>query len=121
MRASNYNPSSTVRIYLSGVPGCSAREPRVGKLKYRKQPYAKKRGSSASTLPVYDAFLKFGNSHDGLAELLDYKSEIAVLADIDEDDRLLTLPYRRMPKRKSMKIAAIEDEPLRKSSPTHML
>jgi LysR family transcriptional regulator, low CO2-responsive transcriptional regulator len=74
--------------------------------------------------PGIELAVKLGNSHDVLADLLDYKSDIAVLAHIDEDDRLLTLPYRRHPvgifvrtdhpmaKRKSVKIAALDGEPL---------
>jgi aminoethylphosphonate catabolism LysR family transcriptional regulator len=74
--------------------------------------------------PGIELAVKLGNSHDVLADLLDYKSDIAVLAHIDEDDRLLTVPYRRHPvgvfvrkdhpmaKRKSVKIAALEGEPL---------
>jgi aminoethylphosphonate catabolism LysR family transcriptional regulator len=74
--------------------------------------------------PAIELAVKLGNSHDVLADLLDYKSDIAVLAHIDEDDRLLTVPYRRHPvgvfvrkdhpmaKRKSVKLAALEGEPL---------
>jgi aminoethylphosphonate catabolism LysR family transcriptional regulator len=74
--------------------------------------------------PGIELAVKLGNSHDVLADLLDYKSDIAVLAHIDEDDRLLTVPYRRHPvgvfvrkdhpmaKRKSVKLAALEGEPL---------
>jgi DNA-binding transcriptional LysR family regulator len=74
--------------------------------------------------PRIELAVKLGNSHDVLADLLEYKSDIAVLAHIDEDDRLLTIPYRRHPvgvfvrtdhplaKRKNIKIAALEGEPL---------
>ncbi|WP_239528751.1 LysR substrate-binding domain-containing protein, partial [Stenotrophomonas maltophilia] len=74
--------------------------------------------------PGIELAVKLGNSHDVLADLLDYKNDIAVLAHIDEDDRLLTLPYRRHPvgvfvrtdhrlaKRKTVKISELEDEPL---------
>ena len=68
--------------------------------------------------------VKLGNSTDVLSDLLEYKSDIAVLAHIDEDDRLLSLPYRRHPvaafmrkehrlaRHKRIKIAALEGEPL---------
>jgi aminoethylphosphonate catabolism LysR family transcriptional regulator len=36
-----------------------------------------------------------GNSADVQRDLLDYRTEVAVLAHIDEDERLLTIPYRR--------------------------
>ena len=47
--------------------------------------------------PGIELAVKIGNSTDVLRDLLDYKSDIAVLAHIDEDDRLLTVPYRRHP------------------------
>lgn len=74
--------------------------------------------------PAIELAVKLGNSTDVLSDLLEYKSDIAVLAHIDEDDRLLTLPYRRHPvaafmrkehrlaRHKSIKIAALEGEPL---------
>lgn len=74
--------------------------------------------------PGIELAVKLGNSTDVLSDLLEYKSDIAVLAHIDEDDRLLTLPYRRHPvaafmrkehrlaRHKSIKIAALEGEPL---------
>ena len=74
--------------------------------------------------PGIELAVKLGNSHDVLADLLDYKSDIAVLAHIDEDERLLTIPYRRHPvgvvvrkdhplaTRTRVKVAALEGEPL---------
>jgi LysR family transcriptional regulator, low CO2-responsive transcriptional regulator len=74
--------------------------------------------------PGIELAVKLGNSTEVLSDLLEYKSDIAVLAHIDEDDRLLTLPYRRHPvatfmrkehrlaRHKSIKIAALEGEPL---------
>ena len=74
--------------------------------------------------PGIELAVKLGNSTDVLSDLLEYKSEIAVLAHIDEDNRLLTLPYRRHPvaafmrkehrlaRQKSVKIASLKDEPL---------
>ena len=68
--------------------------------------------------------VKLGNSTDVLNDLLEYKSDVAVLAHIDEDDRLITIPYRRHPvslfarkdhrfaKKKSIKLAEIGDETL---------
>ena len=74
--------------------------------------------------PGIELAVKLGNSTDVLSDLIEYKSDVAVLAHIDEDDRLLTLPYRRHPvavfmrkehrlaRRKSIRIAALEGEPL---------
>ena len=74
--------------------------------------------------PGIELAVKLGNSTDVLADLLDYKSDVAVLAHIDEDDRLLTIPYRRHPvavfvrkdhrlaRHKSVKVAELEGEPL---------
>jgi aminoethylphosphonate catabolism LysR family transcriptional regulator len=74
--------------------------------------------------PGIELAVKLGNSTEVLSDLLEYKSDIAVLAHIDEDDRLLTLPYRRHPvaafmrtehrlaRHKSIKIAALQGEPL---------
>jgi LysR family transcriptional regulator, low CO2-responsive transcriptional regulator len=76
------------------------------------------------TYPGIDLAVKLGNSTDVLNDLLDYKSDVAVLAHIDEDARLLTIPYRRHPvalfvrkdhrlaRSKSVKIAELEGEPL---------
>jgi aminoethylphosphonate catabolism LysR family transcriptional regulator len=75
------------------------------------------------TYPGIELAVKLGNSTDVLSDLLEYKSDVAVLAHIDEDDRLLTIPYRRHPvavfvrndhrlaKHKRVRIAALEDEP----------
>lgn len=74
--------------------------------------------------PGIELAVKFGNSTEVLSDLVEYKSDVAVLAHIDEDDRLLTLPYRRHPvavfmrkehrlaRRKSIRIAALDGEPL---------
>jgi LysR family transcriptional regulator, low CO2-responsive transcriptional regulator len=74
--------------------------------------------------PGIDLAVKLGNSTDVLSDLLDYKSDVAVLAHIDEDARLLTIPYRRHPvalfvrkdhrlaRCKSVKIAELDGEPL---------
>lgn len=76
------------------------------------------------TYPGIELAVKLGNSTDVLSDLIDYKSDVAVLAHIDEDDRLMTIPYRRHPVaafvhkdhrlagRKRIKIAALEGEPL---------
>ena len=68
--------------------------------------------------------VKLGNSTEVLSDLVEYRSDVAVLAHIDEDERLLTLPYRRHPvavfmrrehrlaRHKSIKISALQDEPL---------
>jgi LysR family transcriptional regulator, low CO2-responsive transcriptional regulator len=39
--------------------------------------------------------VSIGNSADTRRDLLDYRTDIAVLAHIDDDPRLLTIPYRR--------------------------
>jgi LysR family transcriptional regulator, low CO2-responsive transcriptional regulator len=39
--------------------------------------------------------VSIGNSADTRRDLLDYRTDIAVLAHLDDDPRLLTLPYRR--------------------------
>lgn len=76
------------------------------------------------TYPGIELAVKFGNSTDVLADLIDYRSDVAVLAHIDRDDRLLTIPYRRHPvgifvrkdhrlaRQKSVRIAALEGEPM---------
>ena len=74
--------------------------------------------------PGIELAVKMGNSTEVLTDLLEYKSDVAVLAHIDQDDRLLTMPYRRHPvalfvrkdhrlaRSKSVKIAQLEGEPL---------
>jgi aminoethylphosphonate catabolism LysR family transcriptional regulator len=76
------------------------------------------------TYPGIELAVKLGNSTEVLSDLLEYKSDVAVLAHIDEDDRLLTIPYRRHPVavfvrkdhrlagKKRVKITALEGEPL---------
>lgn len=39
--------------------------------------------------------VSIGNSADVQRELLDYRTDVAVLAHTDDDERLLTIPYRR--------------------------
>ncbi len=74
--------------------------------------------------PGIQLAVKLGNSTDVLTDLIDYKSDVAVLAHIDRDDRLLTIPYRRHPvavfvrkdhrlaKRRSVKVGELDGEPL---------
>lgn len=74
--------------------------------------------------PGIELAVKLGNSTEVLSDLVEYRSDVAVLAHIDEDERLLTLPYRRHPvavfmrrehrlaRHKSIKISALQDEPL---------
>jgi LysR family transcriptional regulator, low CO2-responsive transcriptional regulator len=76
------------------------------------------------TYPQIELAVKLGNSTEVLTDLLDYKSDVAVLAHIDEDDRLLTIPYRRHPvavfvrkdhrlaRQRSVKVAELQGEPL---------
>lgn len=47
--------------------------------------------------PGIELAVKLGNSTEVLDDLASYRSDVAVLAYIDEDDRLLTVPYRRHP------------------------
>lgn len=72
--------------------------------------------------PGIELAVKLGNSTEVLDDLFDYKCDVAVLAYIDEDDRLLTIPYRRHPvaafvhkdhrfwPRESIEIAELEGE-----------
>lgn len=47
--------------------------------------------------PGIELTVAIGNSMQALRDLADYRTDVAVLAHIDEDDRLLALPYRRHP------------------------
>jgi aminoethylphosphonate catabolism LysR family transcriptional regulator len=47
--------------------------------------------------PGIQLSVSIGNSWAVQQELLDYKTDVAVLAHIDDDERLLTIPYRRHP------------------------
>lgn len=47
--------------------------------------------------PGIELAVKIGNSTEVLDDLFEYRCDVAVLAYIDEDDRLLTIPYRRHP------------------------
>jgi LysR family transcriptional regulator, low CO2-responsive transcriptional regulator len=47
--------------------------------------------------PGIELVVKIGNSTDVLDDLASYRCDVAVLAYIDEDDQLLTIPYRRHP------------------------
>ena len=72
--------------------------------------------------PGIELAVKLGNSTETLADLLEYRSDVAVLAHIDKDDRLLTIPYRRHPvavfvrkdhrlaRHKNVKVAELEGE-----------
>lgn len=67
--------------------------------------------------------MSIGNSSEVQRDLLDYQSDVAVLAHIDPDARLLTIPYRRHPvlvfvssdhrlaKRKSVRMRELANEP----------
>jgi aminoethylphosphonate catabolism LysR family transcriptional regulator len=67
--------------------------------------------------------MSIGNSLEVQSELLDYKSDIAVLAHIDADERLIAIPYRRHPvlafmsadhklaRRKSVRMEELAGEP----------
>jgi aminoethylphosphonate catabolism LysR family transcriptional regulator len=47
--------------------------------------------------PGVELAVKIGNSSEVLDDLAAYRCDVAVLAYIDEDDRLMTIPYRRHP------------------------
>ena len=47
--------------------------------------------------PGIELAVKIGNSTEVLDDLFEYRCDVAVLAYLDEDDRLLTIPYRRHP------------------------
>lgn len=47
--------------------------------------------------PGIELAVKLGNSTEVLDDLASYRCDVAVLAYIDEDDRFLTIPYRRHP------------------------
>ena len=68
--------------------------------------------------------ISIGNSAQVQHDLLEYKSDVAVLAHIDPDERLIAIPYRRHPvlvfmranhrlaRRKSIRLVDVANEPL---------
>ncbi|RXT57461.1 LysR family transcriptional regulator [Bosea sp. Tri-44] len=72
--------------------------------------------------PGIELAVKIGNSAEVLGDLVAYRCDVAVLAYIDKDDRLLTIPYRRHPVaifvrrdhrfagRRSIRLAELEGE-----------
>ena len=74
--------------------------------------------------PDIELAVKLGNSAEVLDDLASYRCDVAVLAYIDEDDRLLTIPYRRHPvavfvrrdhrfaTRDSIRLTELEGEPM---------
>lgn len=74
--------------------------------------------------PGIELAVKIGNSTEVLDDLASYRCDVAVLAYIDEDDRLLTIPYRRHPvalfvrrdhrfaDRSSIRLTELESEPM---------
>lgn len=74
--------------------------------------------------PEIELAVKLGNSAEVLDDLASYRCDVAVLAYIDEDDRLLTIPYRRHPvavfvrrdhrfaTRDSIRLTELEGEPM---------
>jgi aminoethylphosphonate catabolism LysR family transcriptional regulator len=74
--------------------------------------------------PEIELAVTLGNSAEVLDDLASYRCDVAVLAYIDEDDRLLTVPYRRHPvavfvrrdhrfaARDSIRLTELEDEPM---------
>lgn len=73
--------------------------------------------------PGVQLSVSIGNSSEVQRDLLDYKSDVAVLAHIDPDARLIAIPYRRHPvlvfmpadhrlaRRKNVRLAELADEP----------
>jgi aminoethylphosphonate catabolism LysR family transcriptional regulator len=74
--------------------------------------------------PDIELAVTLGNSAEVLDDLASYRCDVAVLAYIDEDDRLLTVPYRRHPvavfvrsdhrfaTRDSIRLTELEGEPM---------
>ncbi|WP_377844848.1 LysR substrate-binding domain-containing protein [Bosea sp. UC22_33] len=74
--------------------------------------------------PEIELAVTLGNSAEVLDDLASYRCDVAVLAYIDEDDRLLTIPYRRHPvavfvrsdhrfaARDSIRLTELEGEPM---------
>ncbi|WP_306223335.1 LysR substrate-binding domain-containing protein [Bosea beijingensis] len=74
--------------------------------------------------PEIELAVTLGNSAEVLDDLASYRCDVAVLAYIDEDDRLLTVPYRRHPvavfvrsdhrfaARDSIRLTELEGEPM---------
>ncbi|RYE32986.1 MAG: LysR family transcriptional regulator [Hyphomicrobiales bacterium] len=74
--------------------------------------------------PEIELAVKLGNSAEVLDDLESYRCDVAVLAYIDEGDRLLTMPYRRHPvavfvrrdhrfaERDSIRLEELEGEPM---------
>ncbi|PZR89097.1 MAG: LysR family transcriptional regulator [Stutzerimonas stutzeri] len=74
--------------------------------------------------PGIELAVKIGNSTEVLDDLAGYRCDVAVLAYIDEDERLLTMPYRRHPVavfmrrdhrlagRSSVRLPELEGEPM---------
>lgn len=74
--------------------------------------------------PEIELAVKLGNSAEVLDDLASYRCDVAVLAYIDEDDRLLTMPYRRHPvavfvrrdhrfaERDTIRLTELEGEPM---------
>ena len=73
--------------------------------------------------PGISLSMSLGNSSEVQRDLLEYQTDVSVLAHIDPDSRLLTIPYRRHPvlvfmssdhrlsKRKKVKMRELADEP----------
>lgn len=74
--------------------------------------------------PGVELAVKLGNSSEVLGDLFAYRCDVAVLAYHDEDDQLLTLPYRshpvaifahrghRLASKQSITLAELEGEPM---------
>lgn len=78
----------------------------------------------AQRYPGIQLSIAIGNSWDVQRDLLDYRTDVAVLAHIDPDERLVTLPYRKHPvlvfmradhplaAHKSIRLHELEGEPM---------
>jgi aminoethylphosphonate catabolism LysR family transcriptional regulator len=74
--------------------------------------------------PAMEVQVRFGNSETVLRELLDFRTDVAVLAHFADDPRLFGIPFSRAPvvvfvprghrfaRRKSIRIEQLQDEPM---------
>lgn len=109
------------REFLSAVKGLRTGHLRIGAV----GPYHVTEMLAAfnQRYPGITLSMSIGNSSEVQRELLDYRSDVAVLAHIDPDDRLVAIPYRRHPvlvfmsaehrlaRRKTVRLEELANEP----------
>lgn len=109
------------REFLSAAQGLHAGHLRIGAV----GPYHVTEMLAAfnQRYPGITLSMSMGNSSEVQSDLLDYKADVAVLAHIDPDERLITIPYRRHPilvfmpadhrlaRRKSLRMQELADVP----------